>query len=106
VAHDFGLRGIVHPCPCKRAIGKGESHRLDQVDGHAETGRETQDSADIPGNVGLVECDTHKKPLAKRGLRVYQARSFRGDGGAMAGVRLPEGRPQRSADRILKCKGR
>lgn len=98
MADHFRLSGIVHPGACQGAVGKGESHRFDEVDGHAETGREAQDGADVSGNVGLMESDTHKNPLAKRHARVYQAPNFRGDGGVLAGARLPVSQfPERSA---------
>ena len=98
VARHLGLRGIVHPGACQGAVGKGESHRFDQIDGHAETRRQPQDGADVSGDVGLMKCDAHKNPLAKRHARVYQARNFRGDGRVLAGARPPKGwLPKRSA---------
>jgi hypothetical protein len=98
MARDLGLRGIVHPGARQSAVGKGESHRFDQIDRHAETGCQSQDGADVSGDVGLVKGDAHKNPLAKRHARVYQAPNFRGDGRVLAGARPPKGWfPERSA---------
>jgi len=98
MAHHLGLCRIVHSGARQGAVGKGESHRFDQVDGYAKTGRKAQDGADVSGNVRLVESDAHKNPLAKRGARVYQAPNFRGDGRVLAGVRPSQGWfPERSA---------
>ncbi|VVT16617.1 hypothetical protein SPHINGO361_140055 [Sphingomonas sp. EC-HK361] len=86
MASHVGGVGIVHPRPRQRPRAPGEAHRLDQIDRHPHAGAETDDRADIAGDVGFVKRDPHarslvrwrrnrKMLLAKHWGRVYQASS-------------------------------
>lgn len=59
VAHKRGALEIVHAGPLQVPVGQVETRRLDQVDGEAEAGGETEYGPGISGNVWLVERDTH-----------------------------------------------
>ena len=67
VAHDLRRCAIIHCRALQSGIGKGESGRHDDVDGHGKTGGEAQDGADIAGDFGLVESDTHGCRIMQRG---------------------------------------
>lgn len=61
VTHNLGQGGIVHclTAPCQRA--KGESTRLDNMNGHPQTGAEAQHNADIGGHIWLEKDQVHTK---------------------------------------------
>ncbi len=64
---------IVHARPPERPVRKVESGRRDDVDGHAETGTETENGSGIASDVGLVERDAGKSVRCHlfRKLRIF-----------------------------------
>src|SRR5262249_19039633 len=58
VADEQGAVDIVHPCAAKRGLGEEKARRLDEVDGHPETGCEPEYRPRILGDIRLEECET------------------------------------------------
>ena len=59
-----GPRDLPPPAATGRSAAPArfsEAHRLDQIHRHAEARPETQDRADVAGNLGLVEGDVHDR---------------------------------------------
>jgi hypothetical protein len=90
VARHDRARSVIHCSALQGAVRIGESARLDDVDGNAQTGAKAEDRAYISRLVGLEQGNAHAGPIAPVAGRSkwqlandpspgYQARASRRD---------------------------